>query len=105
VLKELKVPAVSTEQCSSAIPEDYDIYLTHDKLCAGYLDNGTSVCSGDSGGGLVFKFDGRYYVTGIVSLSPQASTGGCDTQQYGLYTKVGTYISDFIIKTESQFRP
>jgi hypothetical protein len=41
VLKELKVPAVSTEQCSSAIPEDYDIYLTHDKLCAGYLDNGT----------------------------------------------------------------
>jgi secreted trypsin-like serine protease len=66
---------------------------------------GTSVCSGDSGGGLVFKFDGRYYVTGIVSLSPQASTGGCDTQQYGLYTKVGTYISDFIIKTESQFRP
>jgi hypothetical protein len=42
VLKELKVPAVSTEQCSSAIPEDYDIYLTHDKLCAGYLDNGTT---------------------------------------------------------------
>ncbi|RZC37544.1 Trypsin domain containing protein [Asbolus verrucosus] len=59
-----------------------------------------TVCKGDSGGGLVFKnrIDGRYYIEGIVSLSPQSPTGGCDSQQFALYTKVGQYVKSFILK-------
>ncbi|RZC34678.1 prolow-density lipoprotein receptor-related protein 1-like, partial [Asbolus verrucosus] len=104
-LKELKVPAVTYEQCNQNLPEDYEAFLTDDKLCAGYLDQGTSVCKGDSGGGLVFKHKDRYYITGIVSLSPQAPTGGCNSQQYGLYTSVYRYIEEFILDKVSRFKP
>ncbi|KAJ3665180.1 hypothetical protein Zmor_000688 [Zophobas morio] len=106
VLKELKVPSVSLSDCQTNLPEDYDIYLTYDKMCAGYLEKGTSVCKGDSGGGLVFKHDGRYYVTGIVSLSPTSPflVNGCDSQQYGLYTQVSKYINNFILAKLAEYK-
>ncbi|XP_063925821.1 modular serine protease-like [Zophobas morio] len=106
VLKELKVPAVDTSQCRSELPEDYDIYLTHDKMCAGYIDKGTSVCRGDSGGGLVFKHDGRYWITGIVSIAPTSpeNVSGCDSSKYGLYTKVSNYVNSFILKMLAKYK-
>ena len=75
--------------------------MTHDEI----LD--TSVCKGDSGGGLVVKLDRRYYIIGIVSLSPRGETqhGGCNSQLYTLYTKFSTYVEDFVRKKEAQFRP
>ncbi|XP_063925673.1 modular serine protease-like [Zophobas morio] len=105
VLKELKVPAIDTSQCKSELPEDYDIYLTHDKMCAGYVDKGISVCKGDSGGGLVFKHGDRYWITGIVSVAPVSSNNvnGCDSSQYGLYTKVSNYIKSFILKILAKY--
>ncbi|KAJ3665177.1 hypothetical protein Zmor_000686 [Zophobas morio] len=106
VLKELKVPSVSISDCGSNLPEDYEIFLTSDKICAGYIDKGTSACKGDSGGGLVFKHDGRYYVTGIVSISPTSPTSveGCDSQQYTLYTQVSKYIDNFILAKLAQYK-
>lgn len=56
---------------------------------------GTSVCNGDSGGGLVFpvKSKDRWVLEGIVSLSPRRkSTSYCDPFQYTVFTKVGLYI-------------
>jgi secreted trypsin-like serine protease len=106
VLKELEVPLINYEQCIQELPEDYEKFMTDDKLCAGYLNSGTSVCRGDSGGGLVFKFGKRYYVTAVVSLSPQAPTanGGCDSQRYALYTQISHYIEEFIIDKEARYR-
>ncbi|XP_044259079.1 uncharacterized protein LOC123007726 [Tribolium madens] len=107
VLRELKVPIITNDQCDSDLPEDYQKFMTDDKICAGFLNTGTSVCSGDSGGALVTEFKSRYYAVGIVSLSPQAPTeeGGCDSQQYTLFTSVYYYINELIFEKEARYRP
>ncbi|RZB40334.1 Trypsin domain containing protein, partial [Asbolus verrucosus] len=104
-LKELKVPLVTYEQCNQNLPEDYEAFLTDDKFCGGYLDQGIGICRGDTGSGLVLKHKGRYYVTGIVSLGSQSPTGGCDSQQYGFYTSVNRYAEEFILEKVSRFKP
>lgn len=103
------------------LPEDFHRYNTYDKFCAGYINQskrncfvanlnilsvilGTTVCKGDSGGGLVVKYEGRYYLTGVVSLSPTAPSGGCDSQQYGLFTKVSAHTEDFILKKVTRYK-
>lgn len=53
---------------------------------------GSAVCNGDSGGGLVFKQEGKYYLTGIISLSPAKDANVCDSHQYTLFTKISVYI-------------
>jgi secreted trypsin-like serine protease len=103
-LKELKVPIINFNECFKKLPPDFTQFLTSDKLCAGYLNNGIAVCHGDSGGGLVVKFNSRYYITGIVSVSPRTNVGGCDIQQYALYTKISPYIDKFISRKQQQFR-
>jgi secreted trypsin-like serine protease len=107
VLRQLRVPSVPQQTCKDDLPVDYRQYLTHDKLCAGYLNNGSSVCNGDSGGGLVFKYSDRFFVAGVVSLAPVAETteGGCDSQQYGLYTVVYKYSDNFILRYLVRFKP
>ncbi|XP_063908172.1 uncharacterized protein LOC135126226 [Zophobas morio] len=107
VLKLLKVPLISKDECERRLSEDDLEYLTDDKLCAGFLESGKSVCKGDSGGGLVTKHGGRYYIIAVVSIAPQSSTavGGCDSQQYGLYTRFSYYIEDFLIDVEARFAP
>ncbi|XP_063912700.1 uncharacterized protein LOC135129480 [Zophobas morio] len=64
-----------------------------------------SACKGDSGGGLVSKFRKRYYIVGVVSISPHATEGSCDSQQYTLYPRFGYYIEKFILEKEARFRP
>ncbi|XP_063919441.1 uncharacterized protein LOC135134643 isoform X2 [Zophobas morio] len=106
VLKELKIPLVSHLNCQNNLPEDYEVYVTFDKICAGYLDKGLSICKGDGGGGLVFKHNGRYYLTAVASLSPSSPTtlGGCDSHNYGLYTKVSNYMNFFILSKLAEFK-
>jgi secreted trypsin-like serine protease len=106
VLRQLRVPSIPNKKCKKDVPEDYRRYITHDKLCAGYLKNGSSVCNGDSGGGLVFKFSNRFFIAGVVSLSPLANTagGGCNSHQYGVYTVVYNY-DHFILRNMVRFKP
>ncbi|XP_063918420.1 uncharacterized protein LOC135133831, partial [Zophobas morio] len=106
VLKELEVPLISDQQCIEGLPEDDTEYVTGDKFCAGFLNSSTSVCKGDSGGGLVAKRDKRYYIIGIVSLSPRGNTqtGGCNSQLYTLYTNFSSHIN-FVLEKEAKFRP
>lgn len=58
---------------------------------------GSAVCEGDSGGGLVFKNSGLWYLKGIVSVGLGTKKDGgnlvCDNYAYSLYTKVSTHIS------------
>ncbi|XP_063908176.1 uncharacterized protein LOC135126228 [Zophobas morio] len=98
VLKSLKVPLISKDECERNLSEDVVKYLTDDKLCAGFSESGKSVCKGDSGGGLVTEHNGRFYIIGVISIAPLSSTvvGGCDSQQYGLYTRFSYYI-DFVM--------
>ncbi|XP_011692802.1 PREDICTED: serine protease nudel-like isoform X2 [Wasmannia auropunctata] len=88
-LQEIDMPFVPYDQCLSAVPVDFRGFLTSDKFCAGHL-NGSSVCDGDSGGGLCFEKDGVWYLRGVVSVSPE-NRGSCDYNSY-----VGfTYTSHF----------
>jgi hypothetical protein len=43
--------------CYNSVSEAFQPYLTPDKFCAGFTGNRTSVCPGDSGGGLLFQHD------------------------------------------------
>ncbi|XP_076181580.1 uncharacterized protein LOC143153855 isoform X1 [Ptiloglossa arizonensis] len=107
ILQTITVPYVPLNQCkSSSIAFETQRYITFDKFCAGYT-NGSSVCDGDSGGGLVFKRGNLWYLEGIVSVSlGTALVGGtitCASNSYSLYTRVSshiTWIQNVIIKLQ-----
>ncbi|XP_046750439.1 uncharacterized protein LOC124413710 isoform X2 [Diprion similis] len=97
VLQTLTLPYISYSQCKSLKNNaEVEVFISNDKFCAGYT-NGSAVCEGDSGGGLVFQKDDLWYVMGIVSvgLGVETSNGErtCDKNSYSLYTKVSTYMS------------
>nr|XP_046488012.1 uncharacterized protein LOC124221770 [Neodiprion pinetum] len=97
VLQTLTLPYISYNQCkSSKNNAEAEVFISNDKFCAGYT-NGSAVCEGDSGGGLVFQKNDLWYVMGIVSvgLGVDISNGErtCDKYSYSLYTKVSTYMS------------
>ncbi|KAJ0169975.1 hypothetical protein K1T71_014581 [Dendrolimus kikuchii] len=99
ILKVVKLPYVDTVKCLEQIPGNFVQYITSDKICAGY-DNGTALCSGDNGGGLVFPaldHTGvtRYYLRGIVSTAPKDQVA-CNAFTLTTFTEVLKH--DFFIK-------
>ncbi|EFN86498.1 Limulus clotting factor C [Harpegnathos saltator] len=88
-LFEVDMPFVPYSECLSAVPVDFRGYLTSDKFCAGRL-NGSSVCEGDSGGGLCFQKDGVWYLRGVVSVSP-VRDGHCDYNSYVGFTSISHF--------------
>ncbi|KAK9305193.1 hypothetical protein QLX08_003707 [Tetragonisca angustula] len=103
ILRKLEVPYVSFDQCKSLnTNNNIEQILTADMFCAGYT-NGSAVCEGDSGSGLVFKSNGLWYLKGIVSVMVGKETLGgkkiCNSYSYSLYTRVSnhmTWISSII---------
>lgn len=92
-LRMAQLPVVANEECVKLQPRDFQKYVTFTTFCAGW-GNGTSVCNGDSGGGLMFLSRNResWKVQGVVSLSPRRqSTFFCDPFKYTVFTKVGLY--------------
>ncbi|XP_011705822.1 PREDICTED: limulus clotting factor C-like, partial [Wasmannia auropunctata] len=96
MLQALTVPIIPLIQCISASQDaNTRQFITNDKFCAGYR-NGSSVCDGDSGGGLVVETNNTWYLRGIVSVSlGTIQVGGiahCDSNLYTLYTEVSRHI-------------
>ncbi|XP_059473997.1 uncharacterized protein LOC132195803 [Neocloeon triangulifer] len=67
-------------------------------FCAGHA-NGTSVCNGDSGGGLLLRRGARWFLRGVVSFGKARPllTGDeyhleCDPRFYSLFADIATYI-------------
>ncbi|XP_014614328.1 PREDICTED: coagulation factor X isoform 1-like [Polistes canadensis] len=97
LLQLTTLPYVSDIQCkdinNSVI---YEQYITNDKFCAGYT-NGTSVCDGDSGGGILLKTRELWFLRGIVSSGISVNLGGgtsiCDSHSYSLYIRISSYFS------------
>ncbi|KAJ8887070.1 hypothetical protein PR048_013285 [Dryococelus australis] len=59
---------------------------------------GTSVCNGDSGGGMVFPTisgDGtsEWHLRGLVSISVSQENKKCDTSHYIVFTDVAKYLA------------
>ncbi|KAK0162566.1 hypothetical protein PV327_006334 [Microctonus hyperodae] len=105
ILQSITLPVVPLSHCKSAsVSAEAEKFITIDKFCAGYT-NGTSVCDGDSGGGLAFNDQGLWYLRGIVSVGIGTKLSGgsrtCDSHLYSLYTKISshiTWIQDIIFK-------
>lgn len=96
-LKMAKMPVVSQQTCLWSYPQFYSEFTSEKTFCAGFR-NGTSVCNGDSGGGMVFARNHRWYLRGIVSLTvAKDGLRVCDTRHYVVFTDVAKY-TDFITK-------
>lgn len=97
-LTQAKMPVVSKETCIYSFPEFYSKFTTQKTYCAGFR-NGTSVCNGDSGGGMVFMKQGgsRYspvfQLRGLVSISVALQNESkCDATHYVVFTDVAQYL-------------
>ncbi|XP_015174533.1 PREDICTED: uncharacterized protein LOC107065395 [Polistes dominula] len=107
-LQFTRLPYVPPTQCKAANSSViYEQLITYDKLCAGYT-NGTSVCDGDSGGGLLFQVGNLWFLRGIVSSGISSTVIGatetCNSHSYSLYTRISshfTWIQNIIYKLES----
>lgn len=85
VPKLVKVPILTNGYCLPGEGKLADL-SSNRTFCAG-LKNGSGVCFGDSGGGLLIKVNEAYHLKGIMSSS---LTKGdvCDVSRYAIYTNV-----------------
>lgn len=64
-----------------------------ENFCAGYKNAMTSTCQGDSGGGIAFKVNGRWFLRGIVSFGPvRYGSQFCDPNNYSVFLDVAYYL-------------
>lgn len=90
VLRVTTVKIISDDECRKNQNRDFRKYLTYTSFCAGWA-NGTGVCNGDSGGGLVLQRPNSsvWEIHGVVSVSPRKlGTSVCDPNFYTVFTKV-----------------
>ncbi|CAH1112439.1 unnamed protein product [Psylliodes chrysocephalus] len=90
--KQTNLPVVSQEKC---LASNYQFhYITSNRtFCAGFR-NGTGPCNGDSGGGFIMKWDGKWMLRGIVSLSiSETTTKSCDLSNYVVFCDASKYIN------------
>ncbi|EEB20276.1 hypothetical protein Phum_PHUM609370 [Pediculus humanus corporis] len=96
-LRQAKMPVVEQKTCLWSYPDFYPQFTSNMTYCAGFK-NGTSVCNGDSGGGMVFPYKDRtgierWHLRGIVSISPARNDSRvCDTSHYVVFTDVAKYL-------------
>lgn len=96
VLMQADMPIISTKECINSYHEIYSQYTNENNFCAGY-GNGTSVCNGDSGGGLFFpKNDTNgtntvWQLKGIVS-NTVGIQNICDPTRYVIFTDASKFL-------------
>ncbi|XP_004928951.1 clotting factor C isoform X2 [Bombyx mori] len=91
-LSLVEMPVVDTETCIRSYSEFFVRFTSEYTYCAGYRD-GTSVCNGDSGGGMVFKFGESWYLRGLVSLSvARQNECRCDPSHYVVFSDLAKFL-------------
>lgn len=97
---ELQQPVVDAGTCYPTVFK-LSRYSSARMFCGGFLNQSTSTCSGDSGGGFYF-FDGWVWTIRGIACGGLRSLRGCDLNAYSLYTNVAKFrdwISEKIDKT------
>jgi len=86
-LREAAVPLTSTSSCNAAYNSVQRITIGDDQVCGGNGDVDT--CTGDSGGPLMIRQNGRWFVIGITSFGV-----GCANEDFpGVYTRVDNFMN------------
>ena len=86
IAKYLRIPIHQNEDCFLKNPEL--LKLSSKRTFCGGAGNGTGVCQGDSGSGLVVTDGHVYYLRGIVSASLWNTTYGFDVDTYSIFTNI-----------------
>nr|XP_019932151.2 chymotrypsin-C-like [Aedes albopictus] len=97
ILQSAVMPVVSIVNCIES-HRGYGQTVDRSSLCVGY-ETGTTVCNGDSGGGLFFDNGGAWYLGGIVSYGMQSDDDPtrCRENGYAIFIDVQLYL-DWISK-------
>nr|XP_034836358.1 enteropeptidase-like [Maniola hyperantus] len=102
-LQQAVFPTVAVETCIRSLPAYYAMFTSWKTFCAGYRNNGTSACNGDSGGGYqVFvpnkqqepnaTVSGAWHVLGVISNQPALpGTRICDSDFYTVFADVAKH--------------
>ncbi|XP_045490567.1 serine protease gd isoform X3 [Pieris rapae] len=99
----VEMPVVDHLTCIRSYSEFFSRFTSDDTYCAGFRDGissggkiknkRTSVCNGDSGGGMVFRMQGFWYLRGLVSLSvAKHNEYRCDTSHYVIFTDLAKFL-------------
>ncbi|XP_013142043.1 PREDICTED: serine protease gd-like, partial [Papilio polytes] len=99
----VEMPVVDQETCIRSYSEFFARFTSQYTYCAGYRDGAldkrtgtrksTSVCNGDSGGGMVFEMNGSWYLRGLVSLSvARQNEYRCDPTHYVVFTDLAKFL-------------
>jgi secreted trypsin-like serine protease len=90
IARVITSPIHSPQICAGS--SDHESLLTHRTFCGGF-PNGTNVCEGDSGSGLMVNHNGIYYLRGIVSSALYDPIRGCNINSYSVYTDILEFYS------------
>lgn len=97
-LAKAYMPVVSQETCIYSFAEFFSRFTTDHTYCAGF-NNGTSVCNGDSGGGMVFpkrssnSANPIWQIRGMVSISVALQNQfRCDSSHYVVFTDIAKHL-------------
>ncbi|KAI9548220.1 hypothetical protein NQZ68_010439 [Dissostichus eleginoides] len=93
-LQKLEVPYVDRTLCKQS-SRDHATVVTRYMFCAGYPIEMKDSCQGDSGGPHFTKYEGTWFLTGIVSWGESCAADG----KYGVYTRVSRYYAWISQKT------
>ncbi|XP_035891862.1 transmembrane protease serine 9-like [Anopheles stephensi] len=92
VLKQAPIGVVDALTCIKSDRVSYANQLTSEMFCGGG-QRGVSACNGDSGGGLFFNVQGKWFVRGVVSFIPfRPRTHLCDPSKFTAFTDVAKYM-------------
>lgn len=91
VLRASLMPVVSTNECLESDRDTFGLSLGSSVFCAGFT-NGTTVCNGDSGGGIHFERNGVFYIGGLVSFTAKREyLDLCKIRSYAVFTNVNYF--------------
>ncbi|XP_062549587.1 transmembrane protease serine 9-like isoform X2 [Armigeres subalbatus] len=91
-LRMTELPFVNYTTCLASNPAVFSNTIYEGMFCAGFA-NGSSVCNGDSGGGLITYQRDHWMLKGIVSFTAlkDGPQNVCDSKEYTGFVKVRYY--------------